>query len=118
MGSCTFDTYSVGKSPDDAFENAQRHAEEYYGHQEGYSGQINSKTGFVEVPYHMYKGKKNHEKVAWELVDDDWAGTDSKWGPAGCMEIKGQKANRIKKAKGVSGKKGYKAYYFFGWAPC
>jgi len=116
MGAQEFSVYAVAKTPQDAFRKAQREADDYYGHREGYSGQINSKHEFVVVPYEKYKGREA-EKVAWELVEQNWRGLDDKWGPAGCIEIKTDKASRIKKSEGVSGKKGYKVYYLFGLAP-
>lgn len=41
MGACSIKVYATGTSMQDAFNNAQREAEEEYGHQQGYSGAIN-----------------------------------------------------------------------------
>jgi hypothetical protein len=49
MGSQSFTTYSRGKSVNDAYNKAVERAEEAYGHQEGYSGQINSSAGYRDV---------------------------------------------------------------------
>jgi len=32
-----------------------------------------------------------------------------------CIEIKGSKLKQIKERKGLKGKRGYRAFYFFGW---
>ena len=49
MGSQSFTTYSRGKNVNDAYNRAVESAEEEYGHQEGYSGQINSSAGYRDV---------------------------------------------------------------------
>lgn len=40
---------------------------------------------------------------------------DDKWGPAGCIEIKGKAATELKKRYGLKGKR-VKPFLFFGWA--
>jgi len=49
MGSQVFTTYSRGKNVNDAYNRAVERAEEAYGHQEGYSGEINSSAGYRDV---------------------------------------------------------------------
>jgi len=49
MGSKVFTTYSRGKNVNDAYNRAVERAEEAYGHQEGYSGEINSSAGYRDV---------------------------------------------------------------------
>lgn len=49
MGSQVFKNYSRGRDVREAYNNAVQDAEEQYGHQEGYSGEINSSAGFRDV---------------------------------------------------------------------
>jgi len=49
MGANFFNTYGMGKSVREAYESAVEHADETYGHQEGYSGEINCSAGFRDV---------------------------------------------------------------------
>ena len=49
MGANWFRTYSMGKDIKEAYNNAVNDANEYHGHQEGYSGEINSSAGFRDV---------------------------------------------------------------------
>lgn len=49
MGSQSFQTYSRGKSAREAYDRAVDYANDEYGHQQGYSGQINSSAGFRDV---------------------------------------------------------------------
>ena len=57
MGSQVFQNYSRGKNVQDAYNKAVQAAEEEYGHQEGYSGEINSSAGFRDVTKE-YKASK------------------------------------------------------------
>ena len=49
MGSQSFNTYARGKNAQQAYNDAVERAEDEYGHQEGYSGQINSSAGYRDV---------------------------------------------------------------------
>jgi hypothetical protein len=49
MGSQSFTTYSRGKNVRDAYNRAVEQAEAEYGHQDGYSGQINSCAGYSDI---------------------------------------------------------------------
>jgi len=72
MGSQSFTTYSRGKNVKDAYDRAVERAEEEYGHQEGYSGQINSSAGFSDMTNEFRKSKKSVslEKFIDEKLDD------------------------------------------------
>lgn len=59
MGSQAFTTYSRGKNVDDAYNRAVEAAEEEYGHQEGYSGEINSSGGFRDITNEFKSSKKS-----------------------------------------------------------
>lgn len=49
MGSNAFKTYSRGNSAKEAYTSAVERAEDEYGHQEGYSGEINSSHGYKDM---------------------------------------------------------------------
>lgn len=49
MGANWFRTYGMGNSVREAYNSAVEDAEIQYGHQEGYSGEINSSAGFRDV---------------------------------------------------------------------
>jgi len=72
MGSQSFTTYSRGKSVNDAYNRAVEAAEEEYGHQDGYSGQINSSAGFSDITREFRNSKKSVsiEKFIDEQLDN------------------------------------------------
>lgn len=49
MGSQSFNVTSRGSSAKEAYKRAVAEADDYYGHQEGYSGAINTTPGFTDV---------------------------------------------------------------------
>lgn len=69
MGATNFYSESKCKDARTAFRNAVEEANSYYGHQEGYSGEVNSKDGFVEVTNfpHGVGPKKGYEYI-WKMV--------------------------------------------------
>jgi len=94
MGACTFFTVSKGKTADAAFSEAVYTARYEYGHG-GYTGTIAEKHDFIMIE--LPKGAVP-VKYAEQLIDDGDPRIDDKWGPAGCIEMPGNK------------------YLFFGWA--
>lgn len=66
MGSQMFQTYSRGRNVIDAYKNAVDDANEEYGHQEGYSGAINSSGGFSDIT----KGFKASKKSLSQFIDE------------------------------------------------
>lgn len=58
MGSSWFTTQSRGKSVQAAYNTAVERAEDEYGHQEGYSGEINSSAGCRDVTKEFKASKK------------------------------------------------------------
>lgn len=68
MGSQSFQTYSRGKSASDAYKSAVERAKDEHGHQQGYSGDINSSPGFRDVTS-IYKssGKSLHTYIEERL---------------------------------------------------
>lgn len=66
MGSSWFTSQSRGKNVNNAYNRAVEHADTYYGHQEGYSGQINSTSGCRDVT----KEHKASGKSIRQFMDD------------------------------------------------
>jgi hypothetical protein len=69
MGSQSFITYSRGKNLKDAYNRAVEAAEDEYGHQEGYSGAINSTTGFEDSTKEFKASKKSLDTFINEQID-------------------------------------------------
>ena len=71
MGSQAFTTYSRGKNVRDAYNRAVEQAEAEYGHQDGYSGQINSSAGFSDITreFKNYKKSVSIEQFIDEQLD-------------------------------------------------
>lgn len=85
MGGTTFEHYSWGKTPREAFDAAVEEAAHDHGHG-GYTGTIAEKASFVEIPL-PDKWKKDPEGYADFLIEDDDARISAKWGPAGCIVV-------------------------------
>jgi hypothetical protein len=69
MGSQSFTTYSRGKNVNDAYNRAVEIAEDEYGHQEGYSGAINSSSGCRDITKEFKASKKDLNKFINEQMD-------------------------------------------------
>ena len=69
MGSQAFTTYSRGKDVKDAYNRAVERAEEAYGHQEGYSGEINSSAGYRDVTKEWKASKLSMEAYMEKELD-------------------------------------------------
>jgi DNA-binding FrmR family transcriptional regulator len=69
MGSNWFQTQSKGKTVQDAYSKAVERAEDEYGHQEGYSGQINSTAGCRDVTKDFKASKKSIAQFMDEAMD-------------------------------------------------
>ena len=96
MGSENFTHIVHGKTAKEAFHNAKEEAYYDHGHA-GYTGTIAEKSDFVTIE--LPEGK-TPEQYADELIENSDPRIDDKWGPAGCIHIKGDE------------------YLFFGWASC
>jgi hypothetical protein len=111
MGACQFiKTVIVKGDNNDAYRDALEDARDYNGHQDGYSGDIQT----VHTPRKAYDVPRYNTKKFWDWLDkqfDDMDKRDCKW-----FEITGAVATRIKQRKGLKGRKGYRVFYFFGWA--
>ena len=69
MGSQSFTTYSRGKNANDAYNRAVEAAENEYGHQEGYSGEINSAGGYGDATKEFKASKKSLNQFIDEQID-------------------------------------------------
>jgi len=69
MGGSRFFTRSSGKNMQEAYKKAYDRAEEEYGHQEGYSGQINSTHGFTDLTSDYKKSKATSVTGFEDLLD-------------------------------------------------
>ena len=69
MGSQVFKNYSKGKDVRDAYNKAVAYAEEEYGHQQGYSGEINSSAGFRDVTKEWKASKLSIEAYMEKELD-------------------------------------------------
>ena len=90
MGACPFQTVGYGETAKEAYRNACEDANAENGHQDGYSGDIQTTQGFREVE--LTEGEDLRAKVE-ETIDDY-----DKHGPCGCIRL-------------AEGK-----YLFYGWA--
>jgi len=113
MGACDFSNLEVVKgNANDAFKNAVEEMNDYNGHQEGYSGDIQTADGFGmarDAPRYGIKAFVKWEDKQYENFDK---------GDCLCVEVTGAKLKELKERRGYKGKKGIKAFYFFGLARC
>jgi hypothetical protein len=115
MGATNFSNVVVVQGSDrDAFNKAREDAYEYNGDQEGYSGDIQTVHGYRMLPDAPRYGTKAFNKYEEDVLINEKFGIEKR-GVAGCVEIKGSELKRLKKGYGISGKRGVKAFYFFGW---
>lgn len=115
MGACDFSNLVVTKgNARDAYIEANEEMRDYNGHQEGYSGDIQTTEGFYDMTHEAPKfNTKAFNKWEEEKLDK----LDKR--ECLCVEIKSPATlKKIKERRGLKGKKGIKAYYFFGWAAC
>jgi hypothetical protein len=116
MGACTFRDIQIVKGDvREAYRAANKEARDYNGHQEGYSGDIQTTWGFNLLTEKAPRfGTKAFNAWEGEVIDDEKYGVE-KWGLAGAVEIKGAKLKELKERRGLKGRKGLRAFYFFGW---
>jgi len=69
MGSQSFTTYARGKNANDAYNRAVEDANDEYGHQEGYSGAINSSGGCRDITKEFKASGKTMAKFINEQID-------------------------------------------------
>lgn len=113
MGACDFDNIEVVKGNSrDAYNQAVEEMNDYNGHQEGYSGDIQTSNGFSMAHVSPRYGTKAFDK--WEQSKLE----DMEKGDCLCVEVVGTNLKKMKERRGLKGRKGYRAFYFFGVARC
>ena len=112
MGACNFDNLVITKgTARDAYNEACEEMNDYNGHQDGYSGDIQTTHGFRmahDAPRFGTKAFQQWEDKKLDRMDK---------GECLCIELKGAVLARHKN-RFWKGKKGVKEYYFFGMARC
>ena len=116
MGACTFSqSVIVQGNMRDAYQKACEESREYSGHQDGYSGDIQTTRGFKDLSSKAPRyGTKAFSAFEDKVLDDELYGV-RKWEYAGGVEIKGSALKYMKERFGYKGKRGVRAFYFFGW---
>jgi len=111
VGSHTFQATIGGKglTAAKAYEGLVAEAEREYG-TDPYNGTISTTTGFVMVDI----GRRRVNNIITDILEDD-RHEIRKWGPAGCIALKGAWLTRWRKRNGLAGTRA-KAYVFFGHA--
>lgn len=111
MGATTFSATIDGKGmlPNDAYAALVEQARHDHGH-DPYNGSISTTSGYVMV----HPGRRPIAKVINEILSDETSHI-CKWGPAGCVELKGKALSDWRKRHGLSGTRA-RAYTFFGVA--
>jgi hypothetical protein len=110
MGGCNFATTSFGKTVQDAYANACGDANARNGHQEGYSGDIQTTDGYVVIER---RGRKL--STIEDLVLDN--PRFSKRGPCAAIVLKGKDAKAYRVRHNLLRKKGV-VVFFCGMAAC
>ena len=109
MGACVFSDLVVIKGDArDAFYEAVEEANDYNGHQEGYSGDIQTVSGYRMVKDFPRYGTKKFQE--WEDKMLDGMGKRD----CVCIELTGTALQKVKPRR-FKGKRGVRAFYFFGW---
>ncbi|GAG44472.1 unnamed protein product [marine sediment metagenome] len=108
MGAVFYDTIQVVKgNARDAYNEACEEANDENGHQQGYSGDIQTADGYSEA-----KGNPRYGTKAWSKWLDKKDETMYK-GDCEYVELTGAVAKRIK-GRRWKGRKGIRVFYFFG----
>ena len=112
MGATIFGNLAVGryKNASEAYSNLVEDALYDSGH-DSYNGTISTTNGFKMRDDNPRYGTKAFTK--WE---DKMLDVAEKFGNCVCVEITGAVLKKIKENRGYKGKKGIKAFYFYGWA--
>ena len=114
MGAVEFEVTKVVKGDANlAYREAYSDAKDYNGHQEGYSGDIQTVEGYREEhdkhPQFDSKSFQNWLYKKFETMDK----RECKF-----IELKGVALKRAKERRGLKGRKGYRAFFFFGIGAC
>jgi len=114
MGACTFHQLVVGrfKNVSDAYAKANEEAKDENGHQQGYSGDIQTIDFPLFTRKHPRFGTKAFDK--WEQDKLDKLGKRE----GIVIELTGAVLKRYKDNRGWKGCRNIRGYYFFGWGAC
>lgn len=93
MGANWFQTQSTGKNVQDAYNRAVERANDEYGHQEGYSGEINCSAGCRDVTKEYKASKKSMSQYMDEAMDSL---TKHQGAQAICIQEPVTNSNKIK----------------------
>lgn len=134
MGATNIVVASFGKSVSEAYNKAVQEANDQYGHQDGYSGAINSSRGYTlvtlpsgitvkdwinyieefdedgentHIPENVRKSYLSTIKRHWDIYDD-------KWGPMLAMELHGEELEAMLKRNKLENTK---VFIFAGFVP-
>lgn len=112
MGAHTFGTTIGGKGVDakQAYSLAVTAAHYEHGH-DPYNGTISTTEGFVMID----PGKRQIGNVADDVCMGTIKSDVRKWGPAGCIELKGKALKDWRAGNNLKGTRA-RAFHFFGWA--
>ena len=115
MGAHTFTATMGGKrmTPNEAYDALVLDAKHQHGH-DPYNGTISTTSGYAIVD--LPKGR-SMDKLIRDILDAKHPDYQhiAKWGPAGCIELRGKALRDWKAAHGLEGTRA-RAYVFFGWA--
>jgi hypothetical protein len=113
MGATNFETTAFGKTVEEAYIHACDEASFEHGHQDGYSGDIQTTRGFILIT-------PKPRRQTWQVVEeylDLMDGPVQKWGQCGAIILKGKEAKEYRETHHLVGSKGV-VVTFFGWAAC
>ena len=109
MGGCDFSNLVVIKgNASKAYSEACEEMNDYNGHQDGYSGDIQTTSGFSMRSDNPRYGTKAFNKWEEKRLEKIYK-RDCE-----CVEIKGAVLKRLKERNGYKGRKGIRAFYFYG----
>ena len=112
MGATNFSNLELIKGDaNDAYGRAIENANDYNGHQEGYSGDIQTAEGF----YMRTDNPRFGTKAFYKWTEKHLDAMDK--GECYCVEIKGATLKRLK-GRTYKGRRGIRGFYFFGMARC
>ena len=113
MGAVQYENIGIAKGGiHQCYRQACESARDYNGHQEGYSGDVQTSSGYVDKT--IFAPRYGTKKF-WNWVEKV---RTEKYEPAIAVEIKGKNAAEIKARNGYKGLRGIKVFMFFGEAPC
>lgn len=120
MGATNFgNTIMIKGSQRDAYKELCEDALHEEGH-DSYNGTISTTSGFRDLTSIAPRyGTQAFTKFEDKVINNDMYGIE-KWGNSACIEISKNTAlyKEMKMNRGFKGRKGIRAFYFFGWGAC